>query len=71
MIGQDNIISFSGGAARRATIMLDAKGQRIVAGCRQLLVTTIPKMMIELFEQLDDSLYELADKSDNNALQSS
>lgn len=51
--------------------MLDAKGQRIASECRKLLVTTVPKLMIGLFEQLDDSLYELANKSDNNANQTS
>ncbi len=71
MKGQDNIISFSSGTARQATIMLDAKGQQIVSECRNLVVSTIPKLMVGLFEQLDDSLYELADKSDNNALQTS
>ncbi len=51
--------------------MLDAKGQRIVSNCRNLIETTIPKLMVGLFEQLDDSLYELANKSDNNTLQTS
>jgi len=71
MKGQDNIISFASGAARRATIMLDAKGQRIVSDCRNIIVTAVPKLMVGLFEQLDDSLYELANKSDNNTLQTS
>ena len=71
MQGQDNIISFSGGSLRRAAVSLDAKGQRIVNECRTLVSSTLPKLIGELFEQLDDSLYELADKSSNNAMQSS
>lgn len=71
MKGQDNIISFTGGAARRVTPMLDAKGRQVVAECRKVLVSTLPKMLVELFEQLDDSLYELANKSENNTLQTS
>jgi hypothetical protein len=71
MQGQDNIISFSGGSLRRAIVTLDAKGQRIVNECRKLISNTLPKLLAELFEQLDDSLYELADKSSNNALQTS
>lgn len=51
--------------------MLDAKGQRIVAECRKILGSTIPKLMAGLFEQLDDTLYEKADKSDSNTLQTS
>ena len=71
MQGQDNIISFSGGSFRRSAITLDAKTQRTVGGCRNLISSTLPKLLVELFEQLDDSLYELADKSSNNSLQSS
>lgn len=50
---------------------LDAKGQRIVGECRNLIANTLPKLIAELFDQLDDALYELADKSSNNALQTS
>jgi hypothetical protein len=71
MQGQDNIISFSGGSFRRSALTLDAKAQRTVGECRDIISSTLPKLMVELFEQLDDSLYELADKSLNNALQSS
>lgn len=71
MQGQDNIISFAGGPTRESTVMLDAKGQRIVSECRTLVSKLLPQLMVGLFEQIDDALYELADKSDNNCLQSS
>ena len=71
MKGQDNIICFSGSTVRRVAPLLDSNGQKVVSSCRNILVAAFPKLMAGLFEQLDDSLYELAEKSDNNTLQSS
>jgi hypothetical protein len=69
MSGQDNIISFGSAAPRRNTITLDVNGRRIVVECRKLVVQTMPKLMSGLFENLDDALYEMANKSDSNTLQ--
>lgn len=69
MPGQDNIITFGGTSARRLAAVHDPRVRRIADVCRGLLAKTLPQLMVGLFEQLDDSLYELADKSDNNALQ--
>ncbi|MET0088621.1 MAG: DUF1631 domain-containing protein [Candidatus Thiodiazotropha sp.] len=54
---------------RQRNITLDISGRRIAAECRNLVVKTLPKLMTDLFENLDDSLYEMANKSENNALQ--
>ncbi|MEJ2464418.1 MAG: DUF1631 domain-containing protein [Candidatus Thiodiazotropha sp.] len=69
MPGQDNIITFGSAVPRRNTITLDVNGRRIAAECRKLIVQTMPKLMGGLFENLDDALYEMANKSDSNALQ--
>jgi hypothetical protein len=71
MQGQDNIIAFSGRSKRRQVFKLDAKTQRIVSDCRNLISEALPKLIAELFDKLDDSLYELANKSVNNTLQAS
>ncbi|MEJ2452796.1 MAG: DUF1631 domain-containing protein [Candidatus Thiodiazotropha sp.] len=69
MPGQDNIITFGSAVPRRNTITLDVNGRRIAAECRKLIVQTMPKLMGGLFENLDDALYEMANKSDSNTLQ--
>jgi hypothetical protein len=69
MAGQDNIITFGSAVPRRNNITLDVNGRRIAAECRKLIVQTLPKLMVGLFENLDDALYEMANKSDSNALQ--
>ena len=69
MPGQDNIITLGSAVPRRNTITLDVNGRRIAAECRKLIVQTLPKLMGGLFENLDDALYEMANKSDSNTLQ--
>ncbi|WP_177419499.1 DUF1631 domain-containing protein [endosymbiont of Lamellibrachia barhami] len=66
---QDNIISFSDSATRKRQISLDAKGRKIVDACRKHVVRTLPQLMNGLFEKLDDAMYELADKSGNDSVQ--
>ncbi|MET0067648.1 MAG: DUF1631 domain-containing protein [Candidatus Thiodiazotropha sp.] len=66
---QDNIITFGSAVPRQRNITLDISGRRIAAECRNLVVKTLPKLMNDLFENLDDSLYEMANKSENNTLQ--
>lgn len=68
MVG-DNVISFDqgpGGARRRIS---DAKAHEVVAACRKRLADTLPRLMQELFEHVDDELYQLADKSASDVLQ--
>ncbi|MCU7813246.1 MAG: DUF1631 domain-containing protein [Candidatus Thiodiazotropha sp. (ex Notomyrtea botanica)] len=69
MPGQDNIITFGSAVPRRSNISLDVNGRRIAAECRKLIAQTLPKLMGGLFENLDDALYEMANKSDSNTLQ--
>ncbi|MBL3527432.1 MAG: DUF1631 domain-containing protein [gamma proteobacterium endosymbiont of Lamellibrachia anaximandri] len=66
---QDNIISFGDSATRKRQVSLDAKGRRIVDACRKHVVRTLPQLMSGLFEKLDDAMYELADKSGNDSVQ--
>jgi hypothetical protein len=66
---QDNIITIGSAVPRRKKISLDANGRRIASECRNLVGKTLPKLMNGLFENLDDALYEMANKSESNALQ--
>ncbi len=66
---RDNVISFDqnlGGARRRVS---DARVQELLASCRVHLKDTLPRLMQELFEHVDDELYQLADKSASDVLQ--
>jgi hypothetical protein len=69
MSRQDNIIRFGSAVPSRSSIRLDVNGRRIAAECRELVAQTMPKLMGGLFENLDDALYEMANKSDSNTLQ--
>jgi hypothetical protein len=66
---QDNIITFGSAVPRQKKLTLSSGGRRIASECRNLIVKTVPKLMSDLFENLDDSLYEMANKSENNSLQ--
>jgi hypothetical protein len=67
-MARDNVISFdqTPGARRR---VLDAKTSALVASCRTHVGDTLPRLMQELFEHVDDELYQLADKSASDVLQ--
>ncbi len=68
-MARDNVVSFdqnTSGARRRVT---DAKVHELVAACRRRLTDTLPRLMQELFEHVDDELYQLADKSASDVLQ--
>jgi len=68
-MARDNVISFDqtlSGGRRRIT---DARTQQLLANCRSHLADTLPRLMQELFEHLDDELYQLADKSASDLLQ--
>jgi hypothetical protein len=67
---QDNIISFDGQESPKRRISLDANSRRLIDACRKLVVKMLPQLMAGLFEKLDDAMYELADKSEHNSLQS-
>lgn len=66
---RDNVISFDqtlGGARRK---LGEAKVQELITACRAHLQETLPRLMQELFEHIDDELYQLADKSASDVLQ--
>ena len=68
-MARDNVISFDQnqvGAHRRVA---DARVHELVTACRKHVADTLPRLMQELFEHLDDELYQLADKSANDILQ--
>lgn len=67
-MARDNVVSFDpvSGARRRVT---DARTHELVRKCRTHLAGTLPRLMQELFEHLDDELYQLADKSASDVLQ--
>jgi hypothetical protein len=68
MRGRDNIINFGGGMMSSGSTRLDVRTQRIADDCRQLVSSSLSKLMEGLFEQLDDSLYQLADKAEGDTL---
>ncbi|MCG8429253.1 MAG: DUF1631 domain-containing protein [Chromatiales bacterium] len=63
----NNIISF--GNAK--PVELKEEYSYAVQSCRQIILTTLPKLMDALFEKVDDSLYSMADKASTNTLQTS
>ncbi len=68
-MASDNVVSFDqmlGGMRRRVA---DAKANEVIAACRARLVDTLPRLLQELFEHVDDELYQLADKSASDVLQ--
>jgi hypothetical protein len=68
-MARDNVVSFgqNSGSGRRRGV--DAKMQELVGRCRHQLAETLPRLMQELFEHVDDELYQLADKSASDVLQ--
>ncbi len=68
MTKNDNIVAFK---VNDRHIALDAKARRMVSECRGVAQRALPKLMSSLFDELDDALFELADKSDTNQLQTS
>ena len=66
----DNIVSFGNTAASRRPT-LDEKSRRVVDMCRMAYVKMLPALLTSLFEKLDDSLYELSDKSESDTQQTS
>lgn len=68
MVG-DNVVSFDQGLGNGRRRIVDARTHELVAACRVHLADTLPRLMQELFEHVDDELYQLADKSASDVLQ--
>ncbi len=67
MTQKDNIVTLRG--VRNSA--LSPRAKTIVNDARAVVVDTLPVLVEGLFEQLDDALYQLAEKSGNDALQTS
>lgn len=68
-MARDNVISFDQGLGGGRRRVADARTHELVASCRSHLAETLPRLMQELFEHVDDELYQLADKSASDVLQ--
>lgn len=68
-MARDNVISFDQGLAGGRRRVTDPRMQQLLTTCRTQLADTLPRLMQELFEHLDDELYQLADKSASDLLQ--
>ena len=69
MAFHNNIISFGESKLPGNTFVLREEHRDTVAACRQPVLKTLPKLVQEMFEKLDDALYKLADKADSNRQQ--
>lgn len=69
MVQRDNILSF-GESVRGRRFVLDDKSMKAANGCREIIIRTLPRLTDSLFEKLDDALFDLADKAENDSRQS-
>lgn len=68
-MSRDNIISFMDNVGTARQRVADAKIQSLVLQLRDLTASVLPRLLQDLFENLDDDLFELADKSGSDLLQ--
>ena len=68
-MARDNVVSFEQTSVPVRKRMMMGKTRELVASCRKVVAETLPRLQQDLFENLDDDLYELADKSTSDALQ--
>lgn len=66
----DNVISFEQTADSARRRVADARVREIVGRIRDVVAETLPRLMQDLFEHMDDELYAQADRSGSDALQS-
>jgi hypothetical protein len=69
MAAGNNIIAFGGGEVSMTVPALKTEYSGAVGRCRDSLMSGLAKRLDALFEQLDDSFYELADKAGTNVQQ--
>jgi len=69
MAFKNNILSFQGNQMAEPRFVLKEEYRNTVNACRQSLLKTVPKLMEGMFEQLDDTLYALADKAESDRQQ--
>ncbi len=68
-MARDNVISFGQPASSARRRVPDARTHELVTACGRLASETLPRLVQELFEHIDDELYQLADKSASDVLQ--
>jgi hypothetical protein len=68
-MARDNIISFLDNVGSARQRVADAKLNSVLTRLRELSASVLPRLMQDLFENLDDDLFKLADKSASDLLQ--
>ena len=67
---QNNVLSFEGSRINGGMRpVLKEEHRASIDACRKTVLKLIPKCISEMFESLDDALYELADKAESNIRQ--
>ncbi len=66
---QSNVLSFETTRAGESRSVLNEEHRATIKACRQTALKVVPKLISEMFESLDDALYELADKAESNIRQ--
>ncbi len=69
MVERGNVIDIMQAAAATRRVQLSDAARRLVDACRRTVARTLPPLLAGLFERLDDALFDMADKSDRDALQ--
>lgn len=64
-----NVISFGQSAEQAQQRLRDRNVQRIISGMRERMGQTLPHLMQDMFEHLDDELYALSDRSVSDQMQ--
>lgn len=68
-MASDNVISIDNGAGTPRRRLSDATLRRLESASRAIVSKTLQRLVQDLFENLDDDLYELAGKSGSDTLQ--
>lgn len=66
---RDNVVSLKQSAEPVRRRVTGGKVKELVTRCRGVVAETLPRLLQDLFENLDDDLYVLADKSTSDSLQ--
>ena len=65
----DNVVPIYEATKKHSMIELDERAQRLVRECRSVIENSLPKLSQGMFEKLDDALFQMAEKSENNSKQ--
>ena len=64
-----NVISFEDSAGQAPQRLWERNGRQIVSGMRERMGQSLPHLMQDLFDHLDDELYALSDRSTSDQMQ--